>query len=120
MIQRKYLLIWVLASSIFFGCSSRILNLIAFNNNSKAIEKETQLQQNNFDKLMDDINNVRLKKELSKNDIISLYGKPILVKKIDRGSSEEWLYRSPLKYFDTPKIYLIFDNQEKLLIWRLG
>jgi len=118
MFYKKYILINLLVLFIFFGCSGRILNLISLNGSLTSLQRETDISQVKFEKLAEDIKTAKLKSGLSEQDILMLYGEPVLVKKVDM-ASEEWLYRAPLKYFDTPKVYLVFDEGQKLLKWRI-
>jgi outer membrane protein assembly factor BamE (lipoprotein component of BamABCDE complex) len=94
------------------------LSLISLNNSLESLQRETDISQKKFEKLSEDIEAGNLKSGLSKQNIQISYGDPVLVKKIDSYGQEEWLYRSPLEYFDTLKAYLVFDKEEKLLNWR--
>jgi hypothetical protein len=119
MLYKRYILINLLVLFIFFGCSGRIFNLICLNSSVSSLQKETDISQTKFDKLLEDIKLDKLKSGLSKQNIMRFYGEPVLVKRIGSSPGEEWLYRAPLEYFETPKVYLIFDSQEELLKWRI-
>lgn len=55
----------------------------------------------------------------SERQVLSKYGSPvfcIVEGKIDVG--RVCLYRDPLKYFSTERIYLYFDKDQKLSSWK--
>ena len=93
--------------------------MISLNKSMASLQRETDISKKKFEKLAGDIKADNLKIGLSKRYVLTTYGDPVLVKEIDKTSEEEWLYRSPLEYFDTLKVYLVFNSQEKLLNWRI-
>ncbi len=83
------------------------------------LEDYIREQRNSFSKLRDDIKNNRLKKGVSKREILSIYGEPVFRKDIANAADVKkiWLYRRPLQYFSTDMIYLKFDKKQNLCSW---
>lgn len=79
------------------------------------------VQDESFDKLLDDIKNNRPEKGMSKKAIISKYGNPVICKEDGKGSGieESCLYRHVLEYFPHDAAYLYFDRDQKLYYWEL-
>ncbi len=50
-------------------------------------------------------------------DLLSSLGDPVLIEPGKLAGQERWLYRDPVKYFDTPKVYFILDPRGKVLLW---
>jgi len=102
------------------GCTPQLSILKGLGDSQKEIERYVAAQERGFYKLSDDIKNNRIKIGLSKKEILSLYGDPVLSKKIEDNPllKEEFLYRLPTEYFTTNRIYLYFDIEDKLVKWK--
>lgn len=107
------------------GCSyaahyKELTILKKFGESQGKIDDYVKEQRKYFYKLMEDVNADYLKKGMSKGYIIAKYGEPIFCK-IEKITSndEACLYREPLKYFTTDKVYLYFDRDERLYLWRV-
>lgn len=108
---------------LFNGCAlftkaPQLLTLKRLGDSQKLMERDVEKKKKNLAKLMDDIKTDKLKKGTSYNRFIRLYGKPILEKLIDKDTKEKkLLYRHPIEYFDTDKVYIYFDQQQ-LSAWK--
>ncbi|UCG35667.1 MAG: hypothetical protein JSW17_02400 [Candidatus Omnitrophota bacterium] len=104
------------------GCSygRQLATLKRLGDNQKEIERYVAAQEKGFYKLSDDLKNERLQIGLSKKEIISLYGHPVLSRRLEDNPlfKEELLYRLPTEYFRTSRIYLYFDIEDKLVKWK--
>ena len=87
--------------------------------NQHEIEDYVKKQKDSFFKLREDIKNNRLKKGISKREILSTYGEPVFCKDIanEVDVKEICLYRHPLQYFSTDMVYLKFDKKQNLCCW---
>ena len=71
-----------------------------------------------FNKLLGDLNNNKLRQGVTKDQFIRIYGEPILSKRAVEFLGEEiLLYRHPTKYFQSDRVYVYFDKEEKLIRW---
>jgi len=56
----------------------------------------------------------RIKKGTARKNIVASYGEPVL----DTGAT--FLYRDPVDFFDSPKVYLDFDEKGELIGTRIA
>jgi hypothetical protein len=108
-----------LAGCVYISHYSQVKELKNLAASEDDIQKYLKKQENGFSALRDDLRNNRLKKGLSKKEIISRYGCPIFCKNPGNRPEikETCLYRRPTEYFYTDEVYLYFDNKEKLYDW---
>lgn len=100
------------------GCGPAISTLQRYSKEQDLIEREVERAKKKFDLLVEDIKQERLKEGRSKRKFIRIYGKPVITNAIDSNEAVlELLYRDPLKFFDTPKVYVYFNKEEKLIRW---
>lgn len=80
------------------------------------VDRQTKL----FNRLIEDVKSDNLKKGTAQRRIVGMYGDPIFVKDIDDGSpaKEKLLFRHPMHYFTSDKVYMYFDENKKLLYWK--
>ncbi len=100
------------------SCSQNLKLLLQINDEDKAFKQQLRLQEKGFSLLSKDLERNWLKVGTLKKDIIARYGQPIL--ELPTQMQEEpikLLYRYPTKYFDSPKVYLYFDNNQALTRW---
>ncbi|MBU1911945.1 MAG: hypothetical protein KKB22_00220 [Candidatus Omnitrophica bacterium] len=123
---RNYYRIFLIWCIIFYleGCSftmhyEQLMLLKRLGDSQHEIEDYVKKQKDSFLKLRDDIKNNRLKKGISKREILSIYGEPVFCKDIanEVGVKEICLYRQPLQYFSTDRAYLKFDKKQNLCCW---
>jgi len=75
-------------------------------------------QLESFNQLIVDLDDEDIEPGISKKRFIRIYGEPILSKEVNeptRGTI--LLYRHPTEYFESDRIYLYFDQEEKLIRW---
>ena len=109
----RFFLILILAFVFFSGCGS-LKTLIRISKEQKEQQEYIELERRKFKILLKDIQKNRLKlNELSKQDVIKIYGQPIMEKNID--GKDAFLYREPLDFFPTQKVYLFFDTDGILI-----
>jgi len=116
-------LVWCIIFSLG-GCSftthyEQLMLLKRLGDSQYEIENYVKKQKDSFFKLKDDIKNNRLKKGISKREILYIYGEPVFCKEIadEIGVKERCLYRCPLQYFSSDIVYLKFDKEQNLCSW---
>lgn len=72
-----------------------------------------------FERLLTAVKNNSLNQFPDQKSFLKTIGKPVLIKKIvlSGESMERWLYRRTKQSFDSPKVYLYFDQFQKLRQW---
>ena len=65
------------------------------------------------------IENGKMQQYTNKNKIRKSFGEPVYLGsfQVDGKTMEEWMYRYAIKYFDSPKVYLYFDEKGALDRW---
>jgi hypothetical protein len=118
--------IFILFIFLIGGCSflshyDELITLKRLGDSQREIDNYLENQKKEFEFLKDDIKNNRLIAGTAKQDILSTYGEPVLIKQIkDKDKIKEiFLYRHPTQYFSSDRIYLYFDEQERLYSWEL-
>ena len=106
---------------IFFtGCVnlSSFKALIELGKSDKLKEKVLKEETENFLRIKEAIEREELKKGLPKEEFLKRYPPPVVV--IPEGNLERWVYkRGESSWFEGEKIYLFFDNQDKLVNYKL-
>ena len=99
----------------------QLMVLKALGDNQEGTDRYVKVQERSFNKLKQDLEGNRLVKGTSKEKIIALYGEPIVSKPLNNRDNikESFLYRHPVKFFDSDKLYLYFDERGCLDSWRL-
>lgn len=85
-------------------------------------EQEAQLkeEEQKFKQLLEDFSSGKIERGISKDKIIETYGEPISASKINKDSSflDELMYRLPTQFFGSEKVFLYFNNGDKLVDFR--
>lgn len=96
-----------------------LLTLQKVSKSGEEITRHLTEQEKLFYALRDDLIHDRLEPGLSKENIITAYGEPVLSKgpQPNQPSTEILLYRHPTKFFSSDRIYLHFDESNILTHW---
>lgn len=113
----KRLFAFLLILVFVCGCSPQLKTIIRLSNEQKAQQKYVAVQSKKFKLLLRHIEKDRLKLGLSSRKIIALYGDPVTINDLDAGM--EFLYREPLDYNPTQKVYLYFGEEDTLVHFEL-
>ncbi|MDP8212297.1 MAG: hypothetical protein P9X22_03275 [Candidatus Zapsychrus exili] len=121
--MRKILFLLVI-SICFSSCAklkhiNELLTLKGYSDEQTKIGKYVESQDSKFDKLLLDIKNGALDKNIKSKSVVRIYGDPVFKKDIDdKGEKQQkWLYRYTTKYFNTDKVYLYFNENDRLVSW---
>lgn len=102
------------------GCSQPLKLLMRLNSEDKALSRQLKLGQRRFDLLVRDIERGRLKIGDSEKSILARYGEPVLRLGVEANEQfEKLLYRYPMQYFNSSKVYLYFDASDRLMKWSM-
>jgi len=117
----RFLLISCLISLAMPGCfflPESLKTLKSVSDSQDEIEVYLARQVKLFNKLLTDLENEALGPGISKKRFIRIYGEPILSKEVSEPSGGIMLlYRHPTEYFKSDRVYLYFDEKEKLVRW---
>lgn len=120
----KQFLLWALpAVAICLGGAGlhpnaeELITLKEQGDEEAAKEKETAAYHESFGKVRDAIAGGQLKAGTKSSDIKSRYGPPVATAQSPGGA--RWLYkaRSRKKWFEVPRVWLYFDDKNKLSRW---
>ncbi len=99
--------------------SEEVATLKQVGKSQAQIDRYVQRQNKLFSRLIDDFENERLIVGTSKSRIVKRYGEPVLSKEAGQPPyGQILLYRYPMKYFNSDKLYLRFDEFDKLIGWK--
>jgi len=117
-----HITIVLLIPMIVGGCSklkhmNELLTLKALSEQTEEMDKYVEEQGQDFEKLIEKVNNNELLVGVSSKKIQKKYGDPIMVTTESESGQylERWIYRYAVKYFDSDKVYLYFDQEGKLV-----
>lgn len=78
---------------------------------NKAMDEETKV----FNRVKEAVDSGAIKKGMSKNDIRSRYGEPVIVNDDSATKREKWAYKpASSTFFKGIRIYLLFDGSGNL------
>lgn len=106
------------------GCSKlsrlpQLLTLKSAGDNRDLQKKHITRERESFQKVLAAYKDNTLPNYPDKRSVLKVFGAPLLVRDTVRGEQpvERWLYRDPLKSFESEKVYLYFDQTGKLTEW---
>lgn len=108
----------LLGGCAFFTHQEQIGALEEFGSSQDEIQDYVSMQEAFFNKLKSDVQNQLIREGAAKSDILATYGEPVFCKQSRIIPGETCLYRNPVKYFSTDKVYLYFGPDEKLSSWK--
>ena len=115
--------LWSLVSGLLLcGCSG--LNSQGLGALQSAAQSQVQighsvaLEQKKFQRLVADVRADRLHKGMLKDAVMARYGDPVLAEPVSSSGGRILLYRDPVRYFNTDRVYLSFDGRGMLYDWK--
>lgn len=110
-------ILFILGGCVLF--SEEVATLKQLGKSQAQIAGYVQRQERLFAKLIDDFEGEKLIVSTPKSTIIRRYGEPVLSKEAGQPPyGKVLLYRHPMKYFDSDKLYLRFDEKDELIGWK--
>jgi len=94
--------------------------LMQFSNDRNAMVKEFNRETKNYDNIKKAVDHSYLDKGESASRIKRRYGEPVIILPDTKEKITKWVYKpSGATYFSDEKVYLIFDENDKLLEWKV-
>jgi hypothetical protein len=102
--------------SSLFGCSQPLQTLIELGAEQKAQQAQVVYQEKKFSLLLRDAKAGHIKGDKTTcSEVRVRYGEPVLEQKAQApGEKTIWMYRKPVAFIDSSKVYLEFDNRERV------
>ena len=112
-----YFMILCLTGCGYIRYSSELLTLKGAGDSKKEIEQYVQQREELFNLLLQEVKADRLKIGTPRETILETYGDPIFSKDSNeiKDSQDVSLYRRPVNYFDSDRIYLYFNSKNSLV-----
>jgi hypothetical protein len=113
-------LFFIVVVLTFGGCAKiqhldEALTLKAYSDEKDAQARQVSAQDKKFEELLALSRSGKLAEQYrQKSDIISAFGQPIVRERILDNAKrvyERFLYRYATHYFDSPKVYVVFDDK---------
>jgi hypothetical protein len=98
----------VVVLGLLSGCGQPLRTLMGLGNEQKAQQAYVARESSRFEVLLRDARNNRVKEGLSFSAVVSRYGSPVAIK------DGSFLYRDPVDFFNSAKVYMTFDANERL------
>ena len=117
-ILSSILLVFLLSGCAKLAHMQELLVLKRYSENKDVQARYVDEQDQKFKELLNVVQNGEIEEYATQKKIQRFFGDPVFVKKItkDEKDLELWLYRYAVRYFDSPKVYLYFD-EGKLYDW---
>lgn len=119
---KKNLLIFLL---LFCGCAKlanlqELLTLKDYSDAGEQTDKYIEKQNKCFESLITAVSDNSIKQFMTKRAVVKKFGPPILREPavVNNQDAERWLYRYPVKFMNSDKVYLYFDVKDDLVEWK--
>ncbi len=106
------------------GCAKlahmqELLTLKAMSDDGERQKRYVKAQDDKFAALLEKVKSQQIKTYPDQRSILKAFGDPIMTKAVEKDGQvlEQWLYRYSVKFFDSEKVYLFFDNKGQLIQW---
>ena len=106
------------------GCAKlehldQLLTLKDMSEEGDRLDRYVKSQDKKFEALMEAVKTNSIKNYSTKRKVMETFGDPIFGEKIKSGDMEleRLLYRYAKGFFNSPKVYLYFDNKNELAKW---
>ena len=121
-----FFLLFFYSTLYCLGCAKlahlqELLTLKEFSSDRDQQESYIEKQDKNFEKLWVAVQESSMNQWTHRREFLGVFGKPILVSQVagdDQQTLEKWLYRYASRPFGSPKVYVYFDREGKLVQWK--
>lgn len=122
LISQRFILLFIL----FFltGCAKlahldQLLTLKGLSDEQAQMGQEIERQDAKFERLVAAVEEGSIVKYKSQKSVSAQFGPPVYIEKDEEDGRplEVWVYRYAAKFFDSPKVYLYWDQSGKLIRW---
>ncbi len=116
--------ILVFIALFFTGCAKlqhldQLLTLKAVSDEQTQMGKEIERQDARFESLVAAVTEGSISQYKDQKSVTAQFGPPIFTEKVaeDGRPLEVWVYRYAAQFFDSPKVYLYWDQAGQLVRW---
>ncbi len=123
----KYDRRWTFILIIMFfaaGCAKlqhldQLLTLKGLSDEQTQMGQEIERQDAKFERLVAAVEEGSIAKYKSQKSVLGQFGSPIFTEKVEEDGRplEVWVYRYAARFFDSPKVYLYWDQAGNLIRW---
>lgn len=105
------------------GCAklkniNELMTLKRLSEEKDAIDVDVEERKARFVVMLNDVTKEGFGVGLTSKALLAEYGPPVYVRPDDQGADlEEWMYRHPTEYFNTPKVVFYFTSDGTLMNW---
>src|SRR3989338_5043387 len=117
-------LVLIFIPLFFAGCAKlqhldQLLTLKAVSDEQAKMGKEIERQDVRFESLVAAVKEGTISKYKDQKNVTTQFGPPVFTEKIeeDGHSLEVWVYRYGARFFDSPKVYLYWNQSGELVRW---
>ncbi len=123
---QAFCVVFLLVVMAFYmtGCKSlshvdELLLLKRFSSEQAEIASEVEASDQGFEKLVKTVEAGNLLQYENQFQIKAAFGAPVLTETVTKDDQvfSRWLYRYSTRFFDSPKVYLYFDDSGVLSSW---
>jgi len=88
-----------------------------FRDNQREIARFVAVKEASFGALLNDISQGKLERGMLEDEVISLYGEPLMRTPVVNAGQETTVlfYRHPTRFFTSDKVYLLFDEHGRFV-----
>jgi hypothetical protein len=110
---------FIISGCVLIRYSEQLKTLREVGKAQSEIYRYIEEQEASFYKLKETVKNNQLQLGISKEEIVASYGEPVISREVSNNPpiKEVLLYRHPTHYFSSDRIYLYFDNSDRLTYW---
>lgn len=119
---RAFLLLFAVV--LLTGCAKlahldQLLTLKAVSDEQARMGKEIERQDARFERLVTAVTEGSISQYKDQKSVAAQFGPPVFTEKIaeDGRPLEVWVYRYAARFFDSPKVYLYWDQAGNLIRW---
>ncbi|MBI5024528.1 MAG: hypothetical protein HZC18_05940 [Candidatus Omnitrophica bacterium] len=109
---------------VLAGCAKlahldQLLTLKAVSDEQAQMGKEIERQDARFESLVTAVEEGSITKYKSQESVTGQFGPPIFTERLEENGRplDVWVYRYAARFFDSPKVYLYWDQAGNLIRW---
>ena len=109
----------------FTGCAKlahmdQLLTLKGLSDEQTQMGKEIKHQDAKFERLVAEVREGTISRYKKQESVSGTFGAPVFTEKVAEGGRplEVWVYRYAARFFDSPKVYLYWNQAGELVQWK--
>ncbi|MGE0267976.1 MAG: hypothetical protein AB7S78_05935 [Candidatus Omnitrophota bacterium] len=111
----------VLTGCAKLGHMPQLITLKKLSDDQTVTDQYVDGQEERFKRMRQEMDAGSFGRYTDKNQILAEFGEPVFIKVPEQGSgnAEMWMYRRPVNYSDSDKVFIYFDGKGQLLSYKL-